>query len=157
MGRRNDLKEGIPICSSRYRLRREAWQLIDNKLKRTLISQARYATKKAYSPYSNNKVGVALLTSKGNIYIGANIGNACSSLNCCAEQIAIAGAVMNKDMKFIAMALFQSPGGYCLPCGRCLQLMSEFASEMSILTAKGRIIKEYELRRLLPFPYKRPG
>lgn len=120
-----------------------------------LIREAECSMQKSYSPYSNNKVGAALITETGQIYLGANIGNACSTLNCCAEQVAVSAAVMSEDMKFKAIAIVQSSGDSCLPCGRCLQLLSEFADDMIVLTKNAGAIVEYQLKFLLPVPFRR--
>lgn len=131
-----------------------AW-MIDIKHKTDLIKEADNAMVMSYSPYSSNKVGSALLTKAGHIYLGANIGNSCSTLNCCAEQVAISSAVMNKDMDFLAIAVVQSSGKICIPCGRCLQLLSEFVDDMIIVLSNGDEIIEYQLKYLLPLPHRR--
>lgn len=123
--------------------------------KENLIKESQNALAKSYSPYSNNKVGAALLAGIGRIYLGANIGNACSTLNCCAEQVALSSAVMNNDLEFVAIAVVQASGDPCLPCGRCLQLLSEFADDMLILFTNGTKITEYSLKYLLPLPCRR--
>ena len=131
-------------------------QILKEKDKEHLILQAKEAMSKSYSPYSNNAVGASILTHSGGIYKGANIGNSCSTLNCCAEQVALSNAVMNDDKDFVAIAVVQSSGEFCFPCGRCLQLLSEFALDMTILSTDGKNIKENSLRFLLPHPYRRP-
>ena len=123
--------------------------------KEYLITQAFKALDFAYSPYSGNKVGASIASHTGKIYQGANIGNACSPLNICAEQVAIGNALMNSDLDFMAIAIVQNSGEICFPCGRCLQLLSEFADDMLILSYDGANIKEYRLKTLLPVPYRR--
>jgi homotetrameric cytidine deaminase len=129
---------------------------ITKEQKKCLIKNAKKAMQFSYSSYSGNKVGVALLSQSGAIYTGANMGNSCSSLNVCAEQIAIGVAMMHSDLKLSALALVSSSGEHCVPCGRCLQLLSEFADDMIILSSIGSDLIEYKLKYLLPKPYRRP-
>ena len=44
-----------------------------------LIRRAKEAMQHAYTPYSNFKVGAALLTAEGKVYLGCNIENAAYS------------------------------------------------------------------------------
>jgi homotetrameric cytidine deaminase len=128
---------------------------IDENVKLSLVQAADAALDLAYSPYSDNKVGAALLCTSGKIWTGGNVGNACSTLNCCAEQTCSIQAVMAKDYPFVAIAIVQKSGRHCLPCGRCLQLLSEFASDMAIITREHGEIKVWPLSYLLPQPFIR--
>ena len=58
-----------------------------------IVEKAKIARKNAYSPYSNVKIGAAVLTSRGDVFTGTNIENASYGLSCCAERIAIFKAV----------------------------------------------------------------
>jgi len=120
-----------------------------------LLEKAAEAMRLAYSPYSGHRVGAALLTRDGTVYLGANIGNACSTLNCCAEQVALNQAVMSGKTAFVAIAVVQSSGQPCPPCGRCLQLLAEFADDMIIATRDDGTLREWPLKYLLPVPFKR--
>ena len=96
----------------------------------TLCALANEARKKSYSPYSGFKVGAALLTASGKIYVGCNIENAAYSPTVCAERVAIFKAVSEGETEFEAIAIAgganDSPDGECPPCGVCRQVMAEF-------------------------------
>ena len=109
----------------------------NNKIKEdineVLVKAAIDATKYAYVPYSNFKVGAAILAENGTIYTGCNIENASYSPTNCAERTAIFKAVSEGVTKFKKIAVVGGPNGnlenYCPPCGVCRQVISEFADE----------------------------
>ena len=109
----------------------------NNKIKEdineVLVKAAIEATKYAYVPYSNFKVGAAILAENGKIYTGCNIENASYSPTNCAERTAIFKAVSEGVTKFKKIALVGGPNGnlenYCPPCGVCRQVISEFADK----------------------------
>ena len=102
-------------------------------INQTLVEAAIEATKYAYVPYSNFKVGAAILAENGKIYTGCNIENASYSPTNCAERTAIFKAVSEGVTKFKKIAVVGGPGGnlenYCPPCGVCRQVISEFADD----------------------------
>ena len=94
-----------------------------------LITKALCAREQAYAPYSNFKVGAALLCANGDIYTGCNIENASYGATICAERVAFSSAVADGKRNFEAIAIVG--GGnevceYCNPCGICRQFMTEF-------------------------------
>ncbi len=96
-----------------------------------LIACALEASKNAYSPYSEFCVGAALLCGDGSIYTGANIENSSYSMTLCAERVAFSKAVFEgkRQFKGIAIVSVDKEGNTntaCIPCGACLQFMSEF-------------------------------
>ena len=102
-------------------------------INQTLVEAAIEATKYAYVPYSNFKVGAAILADNGKIYTGCNIENASYSPTNCAERTAIFKAVSEGVTKFKKIAVVGGPNGnlenYCPPCGVCRQVISEFADK----------------------------
>ena len=106
---------------------------IKEDINEVLIKAAIDATKYAYVPYSNFKVGAAILAENGTIYTGCNIENASYSPTNCAERTAIFKAVSEGVTKFKKIAVVGGPNGnlenYCPPCGVCRQVISEFADE----------------------------
>ena len=109
----------------------------NNKIKEdineVLVKAAIEATKYAYVPYSNFKVGAAILAENGKIYTGCNIENASYSPTNCAERTVIFKAVSEGVTKFKKIAVVGGPNGnlenYCPPCGVCRQVISEFADK----------------------------
>jgi len=120
---------------------------IDNE---TLLKAARDAANHAYAPYSNFKVGAAVLTKSGKIYTGCNIENASYGLTTCAECVAVLKAVSEGDAEIEVLAL--SSDGAASPCGACRQVLSEFNLEMQIILGDSGGIKvsQLSLKDLLP-------
>ncbi|GAG70347.1 unnamed protein product [marine sediment metagenome] len=127
---------------------------------RELVEIAKKTGENAYAPYSNFKVGAALLTKSGNVYKGCNVENSSYGLTICAERVAISNAVSNGEKEFIKMAIV---GGFTekqnesllTPCGACMQIMSEFNPdlELILLNTVGKIIT-INLKELFPKPFK---
>lgn len=118
-----------------------------------LVLQAKISREIAYAPYSKFKVGAAVLTSTNKIFIGCNVENSSYGATICAERSAVTAAVSNGEIKFKAIAIIASIGGYCFPCGICRQVLSEFSKDgnMEILVCNpiGQF-KRYLLKDLLP-------
>ena len=96
-----------------------------------LIRQAIAARERAYAPYSNYKVGAALLTTAGHIYTGCNIENAAYGPTTCAERVAVFKAVSEGKREFTAIAVATING--VAPCGVCRQVLREFAPRLTII------------------------
>lgn len=112
------------------------------------------AAEYSYSPYSNFRVGAALLTEDGKIYTGCNIENSSFSLTNCAERTAVFKAVSEGAAKFAAIAVAGSKTGDfstpCVPCGACLQVLSEFCgNDFTIVLSDG----EHKLSDFLPMRF----
>jgi len=124
-----------------------------------LIDSAREALKNSYSPYSEFKVGAALLCSDGSVYSGCNIENSSYSATVCAERTAFFKAISEGKRDFSAIAIVGGKNGDysspCTPCGVCLQVMSEFCGDgFKILLQNGDGITELTLKELLPNSFK---
>lgn len=92
-----------------------------------LIKSAIEAREKAYCPYSNFKVGAAVLFEDDKIYTGCNIENASFGGTNCAERTAIFKAVSEGNRVLKEIALIGDPNNYTYPCGICRQVLTEFA------------------------------
>ncbi|MES2656927.1 MAG: cytidine deaminase [Bacteroidota bacterium] len=97
-----------------------------------LLSKAKEASKNAYAPYSKFNVGCALLLANNEIILGNNQENIAYPSGLCAERVAIFHAGSNyPDIAIKAMAVTAFATGYevtepVMPCGACLQSISEF-------------------------------
>src|SRR5512141_3043319 len=102
-----------------------------------LILKAIEAREMAYAPYSFFRVGAAILSEDGFIYSGCNIENASYGATNCGERTAIFKAVSDGYTKFKAIAIVGDAINYTYPCGICIQVIKEFASEdIVIILAK---------------------
>ncbi len=120
-----------------------------------LFNTAVKAAENSYSPYSQFKVGTALLCKDGTIYTGCNIENASYPLGNCGERTAIFKAVSDGKRDFEAIAIagssscdFSNP---CYPCGACRQVMSEFCERDFKIVLSDRVLT---LEELLPYSFK---
>lgn len=125
--------------------------------KEELIAKAKEARELSYSPYSNFKVGAAILTKDGRVFLGANIENSSYPLCMCAERNAIYNAMLHgcKKNDFAALALTADTDGPCSPCGACRQVISElFPKDAPIYMSnlKGDV-QETNANELLPFAF----
>ena len=116
------------------------------------------AMNNAYAPYSEFKVGAAILTNDGRVFCGCNIENAAYPAGICAERTAIASAVSSGAKEFKKIAIVGGKKGkitdYCPPCGICRQVLNEFYSEdFEILLFNGTEVKSHLLKELLPFGF----
>ena len=125
------------------------------KTQRTrLVRAARAATENAYAPYSQFKVGAAVLTASGRIFSGCNIENSSYGLTVCAERVAIFKAVLGGERKVEAVLVYAGTASLTPPCGACLQVISEFAENPEIVLSNERTTKTYHLKELLPHGFR---
>lgn len=122
-----------------------------------LILKALEARELAYAPYSNYRVGAALLTKGGKVYTGCNIENSAYTPTNCAERTAVFKAVSEGEREFEAIAILggkDTLNDLCAPCGVCRQVLSEFCSgELRIILGTPDSIKVCTLAELLPFSF----
>ena len=122
---------------------------------RELLRIAKEASLNAYVPYSGFPVGAALECEDGTVYTGCNVENAAYGDTICAERTAIFKAVSEGQRRFTRIAIYGEGQGYCMPCGSCRQVLSEFSPEMEVLCAKaGGSYVSYPLTRLMPYTFK---
>ena len=125
--------------------------------KTELLEQAIKARELSYSPYSNFKVGAALLTEDGKVFLGANIENSSYPLCMCAERNALYNAYLHgvKKEDIAALALAADTDGPCSPCGACRQVISELfpkGAPIYMGNLKGDV-QDTTIDELLPFAF----
>lgn len=104
----------------------------------TLIDMAFAMHQYSYAPYSNFKVGAALLCRDGTVFTGCNVENAAYGSSICAERTALLKAVSEGHRDdWEAIAIAGRGEDYCWPCGACRQMLYEFAPNLKILVARG--------------------
>ena len=114
----------------------------------------------SYAPYSEFKVGAALLTQDGKIYTGCNIENAAYTPSNCAERTAFFKAVSKGKRSFRAICVVGGLRGTLSasisPCGVCRQVMMEFCDPETfqvILAAGKESYQIYRLKDLMPLGF----
>ena len=124
-----------------------------------LLSLAVCAMKKSYSPYSDCKVGAALLCENGKVFTGTNIENAAFSPTVCAERVAFFKAISEGEKNFMKIAVVGGKNGKIngifAPCGICRQVMREFCKDdfTIILGETESDYKTVTLKDLLPLSF----
>jgi cytidine deaminase len=109
----------------------------------TLPARAEQAAGNAYAPYSAFRVGAAVLTETGAVYVGCNVENSAFPVGGCAERHAIAAAVVAEGhaMRLSAIAVVAlDPAGEpvpCAPCGSCRQAILEFGPGAQVIFRTG--------------------
>ena len=117
-----------------------------------LIQKAIEMRSQALAPYSNYKVGAAILTESGKIFGGCNIENSSYSLTICAERVALFKAVSEGETKFKALSVSTYNAG--MPCGACRQVIWDICGNIPILICNNnKLITKTESIRLLPMPF----
>lgn len=119
-----------------------------------LVAEAWRAREFAQATYSKFPVGAALLTKNGNIFWGANVESSSYGLSICAERVALFTALTAGHTTFERLAVAAQTPLQIFPCGACLQLLNDYAGDITVLLSKSPseiIIKS--LRELLPYPF----
>ena len=131
-------------------------QVMIEKLIDTAIEQLKFS----YTPYSNFKVGAALLAKNGEIFTGCNIENSSYTPTNCAERTAFFKAVSEGVREFRAICIVGGKDGklteYTAPCGVCRQVMMEFCDPKTfqiILAVDKERYEIYTLEELMPLGF----
>lgn len=128
-----------------------------------LLAAAERAALQAYAPYSGLRVGAAVRSVSGTVYAGCNVENMAFPLGGCAEQAAIAAAVVAEGpqlrLQAAAIAAYDAGGQpmAIAPCGGCRQRLAEFAADLPVLLRQpdghGQCLR---LAELLPALFRLP-
>ncbi|HEY6443569.1 MAG TPA: cytidine deaminase [Candidatus Acidoferrales bacterium] len=123
-----------------------------SQVRQRLLAAARRAISRAYAPYSAFKVGAALLTTRGDLFLGCNVENASYGMSNCAERTAIFSAVaqLGPKMKIRAIAIANNRNAPCSPCGACRQVIYEFGPNATVIFRGPGGWKERPIADLLP-------
>ena len=126
---------------------------------RQLMLDAVMAREKAYTPYSNYKVGACLLAKSGKKYLGCNVENASYTPTNCAERTAFFKAISEGERGFEAIAVVGGKDGEplslnCTPCGVCRQVMLEFCTkDFKVILGTPDNFKVYTLEQIMPYAF----
>ncbi|MFT3795201.1 cytidine deaminase [Flavobacterium sp.] len=130
-----------------------------------LMAKAVEIRKKAYAPYSQFRVGAALLLDNGTVVLGSNQENAAYPSGLCAERTAIFHAGSNyPEAKIVKMAISAASDNNPTtapipPCGACRQSIAEYEFkqdypiEIYFMGETGNIYKSDSLKNLLPLTF----
>lgn len=126
----------------------------------SLYEQACAVRERAYAPYSQFRVGAALLTTGGGVYLGCNVENAAYSPSLCAERGAIAAAVAAGDRELAAICIVADK--LASPCGVCRQVLFQFGTQIRVRSYAAddpHKFQEWSSSELLPdgFELNPPG
>jgi cytidine deaminase len=106
----------------------------------SLIDDAARVRENAYAPYSKFKVGAALKTASGAVFVGCNVENVAYPEGTCAEAGAIAAMIAAGEVSFIEVAVIAESPSPVPPCGGCRQKLVEFAesgAQITMATTEG--------------------
>ncbi|MCI0571897.1 MAG: cytidine deaminase [Myxococcaceae bacterium] len=128
---------------------------MDNIPWEELFATATQARERAHAPYSQFRVGAAVLYEDGSIVPGCNVENASYGLTLCAERNAVARGVMDGRRGLAAVAIVADSAVPCTPCGMCRQVLAEFATPA--VPVRSRTLEgteaQYTLGELLPHAF----
>ena len=102
-----------------------------------LMELARRASESAYAPYSRFRVGAAVRTAAGGVYVGCNVENASYGLALCAECGLVSALHASGGGNLAAVSVVASDGAPLAPCGRCRQLLLEAGGPGLLVDAEG--------------------
>lgn len=113
----------------------------------SLVEAASQARTRSYAPYSKFRVGAALLTQEGKVYVGCNIENGAYSPTMCAERVAIGAAIAAGERlgSFAAIAVVGDREEPTSPCGVCRQVLAELAPGATVVMAAAPELGERRL------------
>lgn len=116
-----------------------------------LIQAAIRVRDNAYAPFSNFRVGAALLTDTGELFLGCNVENSSFGLSVCAERNAVANMIAHGRRCIREIAIAATP--LATPCGACRQTLIEFGANVRVVSVDAenvQIVQTWLLSELIP-------
>jgi cytidine deaminase len=125
----------------------------DPRLER-LIPAAIAVMRRAYAPYSHFRVGAALLTRSGEVFVGCNVENASYPAALCAERGAVMSALAQGHRDFELVVIATEAEEPSPPCGQCRQVLAEFAPGLEVVSiVHDGVTRRWTMNELLPSPF----
>jgi cytidine deaminase len=121
----------------------------------TVAAAARAAQANAYAPYSNYRVGAALVADDGRVFTGANVENASYGLTNCAERVALGAAATAGARRFTRIVVVTDSPTPAAPCGACRQALAEFGDDVVVESIGRQGMRRWRLAELLPHGFRR--
>ena len=121
----------------------------------SLIEDAAKVREKAYAPYAGFKVGAAIRSRSGQVFVGCNVENVAYPEGTCAEAGAIAAMVAAGEGEIAEVAVIADSPAPVTPCGGCRQKLAEFGGAevpVTLATVAG-VEKTVTLAELLPLAF----
>ena len=127
----------------------------ENEMRDGLFAAALKVQQNAHAPYSNFKVGAAVLSVGGNVYSGCNVENAAYPEGLCAEASAIAAMVANGEQAIKQICIAGDGENLVTPCGGCRQKIREFgAADTPVFVCGPEGLRQrFTLAQLLPHSF----
>lgn len=127
---------------------------MSDEIAQRLLEAAKKVREHAYAPHSHFKVGAALQTRAGHVYLGCNVENASFGATTCAERNAIAAMVAAGEREIEAIAVYAGSEAPTFPCGICRQVIYEFSGDARVIVADNDAVREVAISTLLPEAFR---
>lgn len=118
-----------------------------------ILQEKAWNVRENASILGDTKVGAALLSKNGNVYIGCNIEQTYRNKDIHAEVNAITNMITNGEYKFSAILIVSERFRFT-PCGCCMDWIFQFGGEDVIVayqnTPNGKI-HEFKAKELMPY------
>lgn len=126
---------------------------MEDEFLEAVIESAKAARERSYAPYSGFRVGAAVLSESGKIYVGCNVENASYGASLCAERAAIAQMVAAGETRLVTVSVYVDAEEPAMPCGICRQWIAELGPHAEIISSTPTVTKRSTIDQLLPDPF----
>lgn len=117
-----------------------------------MVAAAERAAGHAYAPYSNFRVGAAVLAEGGAVHTGCNVENASYGLTVCAERNAAAAMALAGGREIRSVAIVSPDASPAFPCGACRQVLHEFGCK-EVVVREPSGVRRYPFSEILPHAF----